>query len=133
MGQTHPAVAEELGLNVGVFTAVSFMIFHDVLRICRADLYPLCHASLRLRDIAVVCDSSVTAAFLPTQCMRQAVITLKTSACSMFTREPEFPDGKRSVAFSLTIRAKDQTLTDEHSDEKSLSPSLLKLEKLTAL
>ena len=27
------------------------------------------------------------------------------------------PEGKRSVAFSLTIRAPDQTLTDEHADE----------------
>ena len=26
-------------------------------------------------------------------------------------------DGKKSVAFSLTMRADDQTLTDEHADE----------------
>jgi phenylalanyl-tRNA synthetase beta chain len=39
------------------------------------------------------------------------------------------PEGKRSVAFSLTMRAKDQTLTDDHADE-IMSLILKNLEKV---
>ena len=39
------------------------------------------------------------------------------------------PAGKKSVAFSLTIRAKDQTLTLEHAEE-IVSALLDKLEKV---
>ena len=38
------------------------------------------------------------------------------------------PDGMKSVAFSLTMRAEDQTLTDEHAEE-TVKRVLLALER----
>jgi len=68
------------------------------------------------RDIAVVCDASVTVAAL------QAVIVsvggkklVSSSLFDIYTGSP-IPAGKKSVAFALQYRAEDRTLTDEDAD-----------------
>ena len=69
------------------------------------------------RDIAVVCDKLIPVAALSKCIMKSGGKFLK--ACNLFdiyTGE-HVADGKKSVAFSLTMRADDQTLTDEHAEE----------------
>lgn len=68
------------------------------------------------RDIAVVCDETVTVAEL------QAAISnaggkrlVASSLFDIYTGNP-IPQGKKSVAFALTYRADDRTLTDEDAD-----------------
>lgn len=125
MGQTHPLVADEFGLNIGVFTAELNI---PSMMSCVSDeptYVPLPRFPAMSRDIAVVCDSSVTVAAL-TDTMYEAGGDY-LEACRLFDvfTGTGIPEGKRSVAFSLTMRAKDQTLTDEHADE--IIKSILKM------
>ena len=125
MGQTHPAVADEFGLNVGVFTAE--LNIPSMMSCVSAEptYVPLPRFPAMSRDIAVVCDTAVTVASL-TDTMYQAGGDY-LEACRLFDvyTGAGIPEGKRSVAFSLAMRAKDQTLTDEHADE--IMKSILKM------
>ena len=129
IGQTHPSVAEEFGLNVGVYTA-ELNIPSMMLCASKEPTYvPLPRFPAMSRDIAVVCDSNVTVAALSDTMYAAGGDYLES--CKLFDvyNGVGIPEGKRSVAFSLTMRAKDQTLTDEHADE-ILKSILLKLEKV---
>lgn len=69
------------------------------------------------RDIAVVCDDGTTAGELM-GCIREAGGEY-LKGCEVFDvyKGANIPEGKKSVAFSLTLRSDDQTLTDAHADE----------------
>ena len=117
MGQTHPSVADEFGLNVGVYTAELKLPSMMACVSAEPTYTPLPRFPAMTRDIAVVCDTSVTAAALSDTMYEAGGDYLEN--CRLFDvyTGAGIPESKRSVAFSLTIRAKDQTLTDEHSDE----------------
>ena len=129
MGQTHPSVAEEYGFNVSVFTAELRV---SALTSCvsgEPTYVPLPRFPAMTRDIAVVCDSAVTVAALSDTMYEAGGDYLEN--CRLFDvyTGAGIPEGKRSVAFSLTMRAKDQTLTDDHADE-IMKSVLAKLEKV---
>jgi phenylalanyl-tRNA synthetase beta chain len=129
IGQTHPSVAEEFGLSIGVYTA-ELNIPSMMLCASKEPTYvPLPRFPAMSRDIAVVCDSKVTVAELSDTMYAAGGDYLES--CKLFDvyNGAGIPEGKRSVAFSLSMRAKDQTLTDEHADE-ILKSILLKLEKV---
>lgn len=69
------------------------------------------------RDIAVVCDASIPVARLIDCIMTSGGEYLK--GCSLFDiyTGSHIAPGKKSVAFSLTMRSDDQTLTDDHAEE----------------
>jgi phenylalanyl-tRNA synthetase beta chain len=69
------------------------------------------------RDIALVCDTSVTVAALE-NCIKRGGGSLlrEVDLFDVYTGS-QVPEGKKSVAFSLKLRADDMTLTDEHADE----------------
>ncbi|MEG2105113.1 MAG: phenylalanine--tRNA ligase subunit beta, partial [Oscillospiraceae bacterium] len=117
MGQIHPLVCEEYGLGNDVFTAELEL---PVLMSCispEPTYVPLPRFPAMTRDIAIVCDNAVTVAALSDTMFAVAGDTLES--CRLFDvyTGTGIPEGRRSVAFSLTIRAHDQTLTDEHADE----------------
>ena len=129
MGQIHPSVAEEYGFNVSVFTAELRV---SALTSCvsgEPTYVPLPRFPAMTRDIAVVCDSAVTVAALSDTMYEAGGDYLEN--CRLFDvyTGAGIPEGKRSVAFSLTMRAKDQTLTDDHADE-IMKSILAKLEKV---
>ena len=129
MGQAHPSVAEEYGLNVPVFTAeLNVRALMDSVS-GEPSYVPLPRFPAMTRDIAVVCDSSVTVAALSDTMYEAGGEYLES--CRLFDvyTGTGIPEGKRSVAFSLAMRAKDQTLTDDHADEimKSILAGLEKV------
>ncbi len=129
MGQTHPAVTEAFGLNVPVYTA-ELNVAALIDSIAGEPVYvPLPRFPAMTRDIAIVCDASVTAAALSATMYEAGGAYLES--CRLFDvyTGAGIPSGKRSVAFSLTMRAKDQTLTDELADE-IVAAILAKLEKV---
>ena len=68
------------------------------------------------RDIAVVCDEAITVAAL-SDCIGQAGgKLLRDVRLFDIYRGKGIAAGKKSVAFSLTLRADDRTLTDADSD-----------------
>lgn len=117
MGQTHPSVVPEFGLTGAVYTAELHV---NALRACVAPdptYHPLPRFPAITRDVALVCGESVTVAQLVDTML--AVGGEYLEACRLFDiyTGAGIPEGKRSVAFSLTMRAKNQTLTDDHADE----------------
>ena len=69
------------------------------------------------RDIAVVCDKAVTVGALEDCIRRGAKGLLKDVALFDIYTGTGIPDGKKSVAFSLTLRSDDRNLTAEEADE----------------
>lgn len=129
MGQTHPSVCTEFGFATEVYTA-ELNVPEMMACVSGEPTYvPLPKFPAMTRDIAVVCDSAVTVAALTDAMYAGGGDNLES--CKLFDvyTGTGIPDGKRSVAFSLTIRAKDKTLTDEHADEIMRSV-LEKLEKV---
>jgi phenylalanyl-tRNA synthetase beta chain len=68
------------------------------------------------RDIAVVCDKAVTVGALVDCIRRGAKGLLKDVALFDIYTGTGIPEGKKSVAFNLTLRADDRSLTAEEAD-----------------
>lgn len=126
MGQVHPAVSEEFGLGVEVFAAE--LSLSELMAAVNGEpsYVPLPRFPAITRDLALVCDSNITVAELTDSMLAAGGDYLER--CRLFDvyTGPGIPMGCRSLAFSLTMRAKDQTLTDELAD-KTVQSILKKL------
>lgn len=129
MGQVHPLVSDEYGMSAAVYTAE--LNVREMMGCTAGEptYTPLPKFPAMTRDIAVVCDSAITVAAL-TDTMKAAGGEYLES-CKLFDiyTGTGIPAGRKSVAFSLSIRAKDQTLTYEHAEE-IVASILEKLEKV---
>ena len=126
-GQVHPLVAANYGVDAEMYCAeLSFGALMSV-RGENPVYKPLPRFPAVTRDIAVVCDKSITVAELRDCIMAAGGEYLED--CTLFDiyTGSHVAPGKKSVAFSLTMRAADQTLTDEHA-ESTVSAVLKALE-----
>jgi phenylalanyl-tRNA synthetase beta chain len=86
-----------------------------------------------MRDIAVVCKNEVTVGQL-TECIRRgAKGLLKNAALFDIYQGAGIPEGCKSVAFNLTLRADDRSITSEEADEDIRSILELLKEELGAV
>ena len=117
LGQIHPAVAENYGVDVELYCAeLSFETMFELMG--GTPVYvPLPKFPSVTRDIAVVCDRDIPVGRLLDCIMENGGEYLKD--CSVFDvyTGSHIAPGKKSVAFSLTMRSDDQTLTDEHAGD----------------
>ena len=116
-GQIHPEVAKNYGVDAELYTAeLSFDALYSV-KGGIAVYKPLPRFPASTRDIAVVCDKAVPVGDMMDCIMANGGKYLVD--CSLFDiyTGHHIAEGKKSVAFSLTMRAEDQTLTDEHAEE----------------
>ena len=115
-GQIHPLVAENYGIAAELFCAeLSFeALFHN--RRPLAVYSPLPKFPGVNRDLAVVCDEKLPVGELM-DCIR-AFGGSFLKGCSVFDvyTGHHIEKGKKSVAFSLTMRADDRTMTDEDAE-----------------
>lgn len=116
-GQIHPLVAANYGVDTEIYTAeLSFEAMYEM----RGGIpvyQPLPKFPAVTRDIAVVCDEAVTVGALEESIRRGAKGLLKEVSLFDIYRGPGVADGKKSVAFSLVLRADDRSLTGEEADE----------------
>ena len=116
-GQIHPKVMANYGVPAEFYCAeLSF----DMVYAFRKDLAvykPLPRFPSVTRDIAVLCDRDIPVGSLSDCILSSGGQYLRE--CELFDvyEGERIPFGKKSVAFSLTMRADDQTLTDEHAEE----------------
>ena len=115
-GQIHPEVAKKYGVDAELYCAELSFEALFALKGALPVYKPLPKFPSTARDIAVVCDSSVTVGELMDCISENGGRYLK--GCSLFDvyTGHHIAEGKKSVAFSLTMRAEDQTLTDEHAE-----------------
>ena len=69
------------------------------------------------RDIAVVCDEAVTVGGLEAAIRKGAKGLLKEVSLFDIYRGKGVPEGKKSVALNLVLRADERSLTGEEADE----------------
>ena len=117
LGQIHPHVAENYGVDCELYAAeLNFPAVYA----CRGAMpvyHPLPKFPAVTRDIAVVCDKAVTVGALEDCIRRGARGLLKDVALFDIYTGVGIPSGKKSVAFSLTLRSDERNLTAEEADE----------------
>ena len=117
LGQIHPKVMRNYAVDTEFFCA---QLSFDALYTLQGGtpvFRPLPKFPAVTRDIAVLCDREIPAGDME-EVIRAAGGEYLTD-CTVFDvyTGHRIADGKKSVAFSLTMRAEDQTLTDEHAEE----------------
>jgi len=116
-GQIHPLCAANYGVDAELYCAeLSF----EALMAARGEdptYVPLPKFPAVTRDIALVCDKEIPVAKLSDCIKNSGGKYLK--GCELFDiyTGSHMAPGFKSVAFSLTMRADDQTLTDDHAEE----------------
>ena len=116
-GQIHPLVAAIYGVDAEIYAAE---LRFDALYSVRGGIpvyRPLPKFPAVTRDIAVVCAESVTVGALEDCIRRGAKGLLKKVELFDIYRGIGVAPGSKSVAFSLTLRADDRSLTGEEADE----------------
>ena len=116
LGQVHPHVAGNYGVDAELYAAE---LRFDALYESKGPqpLYqPLPKFPAVTRDIAVVCDASVTVGELEDAIRKGAKGLLKDAALFDIYTGTGIAPGKKSVAFNLTLRADDRSLTAEEAD-----------------
>jgi phenylalanyl-tRNA synthetase beta chain len=116
-GQVHPLVARNYDADAELYCAELKL---DALMAAEGSdpIYtPLPKFPAVTRDIAVVCKVDVTVGQL-TDCIRRgAKGLLKNAALFDIYQGTGIPAGHKSVAFSLTLRNDERSITGEEADE----------------
>ena len=117
LGQIHPLVAKNYGIDEEVYCAELRFDRLLALRGGTPVYQPLPRFPAATRDLSLVCPEEVTVGAL-TDVIRENGGTYLESVrfVEVYRGAPILP-GFKSVTFSLTLRAEDQTLTVEHAEE----------------
>lgn len=126
-GAVHPVVSKKYGIS-GEVLAAELAI--DALFACadNTKLYhPLPKFPASTRDIAVLCDDEIPVASLEKVIRKAAGPILENVTLFDMYKGDQIPAGKKSVAYSMSLRASDRTLTDEECD-KAMKNAIAALE-----
>ena len=116
MGQVHPLVAKNYGIDTEIYCVeIDFSKLFD-LKLPDPTYVPLPKYPTVSRDLALVCDESVTVALAEDVITAAAGKLLRGIRLFDIYRGTGVPEGKKSMAFSLELRADDRTLTDADSE-----------------
>ena len=116
MGQVHPLVAANYGMECEVYCAeISFTKLMDHL-LPDATYTPLPKFPAVTRDLSFVCDEAVTVAQAEQTIAGAAGKLLRSVKLFDIYRGANLGEGKKSLAFSLELRADDRTLTDADTE-----------------
>ena len=124
MGQVHPLVAANYGMDSEVFCAELDLTKMMGLLLPEPTYVPLPKYPAVSRDLAIVCDEEVTVAQAEKVIAAAAGKLLRDVKLFDIYRGVGVPAGKKSMAFSLELRADDRTLTD--SDSEAVTSKVLK-------
>jgi len=116
MGQVHPLVAKNYGIDAEVYCAeISLTKLFDLQK-PEATYTPLPKYPTVSRDLALLCDEAVTVAEAENVITAAAGKLLRSIRLFDIYRGTGVPEGKKSMAFALELRADDRTLTDADSE-----------------
>jgi len=111
-GELHPTVRKNCGISAA---AAAVELNFDRLLACRApeaQYQPLPRFPAVLRDLAVVCEEKITVRQL-SECIQEAggKLLREVDFFDVYRGNP-IPEGSKSVAFSLSFRKEESSLTD---------------------
>ena len=116
MGQVHPAVAKNYGIDAEVYCAEIDFTKLCTMQLPEATYVPLPKYPTVSRDLSILCDEAVTVAEVENVISASAGKLLRDVKLFDIYRGTGVPEGKKSLAFSLQLRADDRTLTDTDSE-----------------
>lgn len=116
LGEIHPIVAENYDVCARILLAD--LDFEAVFRFAKPEkrYTPLPKYPASTRDLAIVCDESLPASRLQKAIAGTAGSLLETLEIFDVYRGAQIGECKKSVAYALSLRAKDHTLTDGECD-----------------
>lgn len=131
IGEIHPAVCENYGIETRAYGAMLDMeaLFNMVAQ--ETGYRPLPKFPATTRDLALTCDDATPVAELEKAISEGVGNVLESIVLFDVYRGAQVADGKKSVAFSLVMRAPDRTLTDEEADA-AMKRALKSLAKIGA-
>ena len=116
MGQVHPQVAKNYGMDGEIYCAELDFTKMTGLVLPEPTYVPLPKYPSVSRDLALVCDEAVTVAAAEEVIRASAGKLLRDVRLFDIYRGTGIPEGKKSMAFSLELRSDDRTLTDADSE-----------------
>lgn len=131
LGEIHPQVAANYGVGTRIYAASlrveTLFNHHEPVK----DYHPLPRFPATMRDLALLCDESLPA-FQLEKAIRSAVGPM-LERLQLFDvyQGAQIPAGKKSIAYSLSMRTADHTLTDEEADG-AVKRALKELKKIGA-
>ena len=116
MGQVHPLVCKNYGLDTEVYCVEIDFSKAFSMMLPEPTFTPLPKYPAVTRDLSLLCDESVTIAELQDVITAAGGKLLRRVDLFDIYRGKGVAEGKKSVAFSLVLRADDRTLTDADSE-----------------
>ena len=116
MGQVHPLVAKNYGIDSEVYCAELNFTKMLCLRLPEPTFTALPKYPAVSRDLALICSEDITVAQVEEVISASAGKLLRKIQLFDIYRGVGVPEGKKSMAFSLQLRADDRTLTDSDSE-----------------
>ena len=125
MGTIHPFVQKNYGVPAATYTAEIELSKLMLKKRAKVTYSPLPKYPLVARDIAIVVNEQVTSAEV-IKAMKQSPMKVSIGDIELFDvyRGKGVAEGKKSMAYSFTLRSDERTLTDE--DIKQAMEALLK-------
>ncbi len=117
LGQVHPLVAKNYGIDGEIYAAEIDFSGLLPMQLPEPTYTPLPKYPTVSRDLALVCQERVTVAQAEKVITQAAGRLLRSVSLFDIYRGPGVPAGKKSMAFSLELRADDRTLTDADSEQ----------------
>ncbi len=119
IGEIHPAVSQGYEIDVPVY--VADLDFENLF--AKANLTKQFRALPKFpattRDFAFVCDDELEVGAIEAVMRKAGGKTVEDIKLFDVYRGKQLGEGKKSVAFKVTLRAPDRTLTDEEADKTS--------------
>lgn len=131
IGEINPKVQKNYGIDTRVFVAIIDAAQLMENSTVERHYTPLPKFPAVERDIAVICDESIPVMNLEKAIKDSGGKTVEKIKLFDIYRGRQIAQGKKSVAFSVILRAQDRTLTDKEADAV-MAKMLKSLEKLGA-
>lgn len=116
LGELHPTVCKNYGIDVPVYAA---LLDFDTLfanRCAEKSYHPLPKYPAVSRDLALLCDDTLEVIKIEQEIRRGCGKLLESVSLFDVYRGKQIEEGKKSVAYTFTLRAADRTLTDEETE-----------------
>lgn len=117
MGEVHPTVANAYGIDTKVYVAKFLIPEMQAIAITEKNYKPLPKYPAVSRDISLVCDKSLPAGTVEKTIKEAVGKTLESvSLFDVFIDAEKVGVDKKSMAYSITMRSAEGTLTDEQTE-----------------
>ncbi len=133
LGEIHPTVAENYGIGTKVYVAKMDMQTMMALQSPEKQYHPLPKFPATTRDLSLICDEDLPIIEIQ-KSIRGAVNPSILEEIKLFDvyQGAQIEAGKKSVSYSVILRANDRTLTDEEADQ-TVKKILKNLQKINVL